>query len=282
MSTAKTIRVLLVEDNPTDILLMREACMDVADASFDVVSVERLADACDVLRQQHIDIVLLDLGLPDSQGVDTFLKLHAACPGAPVVVLTGLEDTKVGTRAMQNGAQDYLVKREIDPPLLGKAVRYAIERVKLQHSLDELKQREANRRNMESIEQMSAPLTTTVTARMYAGDPLRNSLPEEYRRAVEQYGAMIHEAMEVRTFKMRNSVPDKLRALGEHLGFLRASPRDVVEICTAALRDMVLDENPLRSATVMEEGRLLLIELMGNLANYYRYFYATTRQEQRR
>jgi len=120
--------VLLVEDSPTDALLIREALADVMEFAPSVVHTPELSGAISCLHAGHFDVVLLDLGLPDSQGLDTFRALHLHKPDAPVLVLTGLDDMSSGLLAIQDGAQDYLLKREINPMLLSRAIRYAIER----------------------------------------------------------------------------------------------------------------------------------------------------------
>ncbi len=126
------IIVLLIEDNPGDARLIREMLAALAGAgqtaSFRLIHAGRLADGLAALVQTAADVVLLDLSLPDSQGLDTFLRVRAAAPETPVVVLTGLEDEQAALKAIQAGAQDYLVKGQVDGSLLGRALRYAIER----------------------------------------------------------------------------------------------------------------------------------------------------------
>lgn len=129
------IRVLLVEDSPTDVLLLREALVRSSEVSFQIVHVEFLRAALDHLTRtedsaspESADVVLLDLGLPDSDGLETFLILQRHAPALPVVVLTGLADETLGIRAVQEGAQDYLVKGQVEGRMLVRAVRYAIER----------------------------------------------------------------------------------------------------------------------------------------------------------
>ncbi|VWD38447.1 sensor kinase [Burkholderia aenigmatica] len=122
------VRILLVEDSPTDAFLIREALSDVQDFVSVLFHVERLSEGMDHFQAEHFDVVLLDLGLPDSQGLDTFSRLHAGKPEVPIIVLTGLDDLSAGLLAIQDGAQDYLLKRDIQPALLGRAIRYAIER----------------------------------------------------------------------------------------------------------------------------------------------------------
>jgi len=140
MNDRVPIRPLIVEDNPTDALLLREALRDVLGAEFAITHVETLAHALARLAKQEFDVVLLDLGLPDSQGPDTLIRLHRHQPDVPVVVFTGLDDEAVGIRAMQLGAQDYLVKGHFQSPLLGRSLRYAMER---HHSALALRKSEA-------------------------------------------------------------------------------------------------------------------------------------------
>jgi signal transduction histidine kinase/CheY-like chemotaxis protein len=126
--STKPIRILLVEDNPGDARLIREMLAEAPAQDFSVEWVSRFADGLELLGRNQIDLVLLDLGLPDSQGLDTFIKAHDQAPHVPFVVLTGLADETLALAAVRKGAQDYLFKDETNPPLLLRAIRYAIER----------------------------------------------------------------------------------------------------------------------------------------------------------
>ncbi len=127
------LRVLLVEDNPGDAELIAEMLRDdVPDvASFAIRHVARLADARAELDRSPVDVVLLDLSLPDSHGLDSLQTLRAVAPELPVVVMTGLADDEVALRAVQAGAQDYLVKGRDAAGAVRRAVRYAVERQRL-------------------------------------------------------------------------------------------------------------------------------------------------------
>jgi len=125
---AEPVRVLLVEDNSGDRRLISEMLAEVSDLAFDVKHADRLQTGMTHLEQNAVEVVLLDLGLPDSQGLETLRKLHAQASGIPIVVLTGLADEMVGVRAVNEGAQDYLIKGQVDGHLLRRTVRYAIER----------------------------------------------------------------------------------------------------------------------------------------------------------
>jgi len=132
------IRLLLVEGNPGDARLLRETLMDAGAAQFEMAHVESLDEAKKRLAQGGIDVVLLDLSLPDGHGLKTLLRARAAAADVPIVVLTGLDDEAMAVKAVQNGAQDYLVKGQIDSNLLARSVRYAIERAR---TLETLRQR---------------------------------------------------------------------------------------------------------------------------------------------
>jgi two-component system cell cycle response regulator len=132
---ADSLKVLLIEDNPGDTRLMRGMLADAEGALIDVEWTDRLATGVERLVAGGIDLVLLDLSLPDSQGLDTFLRMRTEVPDVPIVVLTGLDDTRLAVTAVQKGAQDYLIKGQVDSPLLVRAIRYAIERHRMQGAL---------------------------------------------------------------------------------------------------------------------------------------------------
>ncbi len=125
-------KILLVEDNPGDARLLREALAEIGESRFEITHCETLAQAREFLAKNKSDVILSDLGLPDSQGLETVRHIHNAAPGVPVVVLTGLNDESFGSQALQEGAQDYLVKGHIDGRLLWRALRYAMERHRVQ------------------------------------------------------------------------------------------------------------------------------------------------------
>lgn len=121
-------KVLLIEDNPGDVRLVQEMLDEGPGFAFDIECLGRLDSGVERLAKGGIDLLLLDLDLPDSQGLDTFIKAHTQATEVPIVVLTGFDDEKLGLNAVQKGAQDYLVKGKIDGNQLVHAVRYAIER----------------------------------------------------------------------------------------------------------------------------------------------------------
>jgi two-component system NtrC family sensor kinase len=130
-----TVKVLLVEDNPPDALLIREMLDEARGVQYDLEHVELLAEGLERLGQGGVHAVLLDLGLPDSQGLDTFNRMYAAFPQVPLIVLSGLDDEDVAIEAARKGAQDYLPKGRLDSRLLGLSIRYGVERKKAEEAL---------------------------------------------------------------------------------------------------------------------------------------------------
>ncbi len=125
-------RVLLIEDNPADVLLVRAMLAEAGGACCEVECTDRLAKGLERLATEHPHVVLVDLSLPDSHGLETFTRIHTVAPHMPVIVLTAQEDEQLAAKALQLGAQDYLVKQQITAPLLMRAIRYAIGRQRSQ------------------------------------------------------------------------------------------------------------------------------------------------------
>ena len=128
------MRVLLVEDNDDDALLIREA---LSATTIEIERAERLSAALEQLPKAGLDAVLLDLSLPDAHGLDTIERLRGQAPGVPIVVLTGLDDEEAAVKAVERGAQDYLIKGQVDGHLLARALRYAIQRHRTEETLKE-------------------------------------------------------------------------------------------------------------------------------------------------
>lgn len=137
-SAGETMNILLVEDNPGDVRLLREMLQEGDANLFTLAHVASLTSAQLRLAQDAFDLVLSDLSLPDSHGLQTFQRLHEFAPDVPIIVLTGTNDEALAVKAVQTGAQDYLVKGQVDTHLLVRAMRYAIERHRMQESLRSL------------------------------------------------------------------------------------------------------------------------------------------------
>lgn len=139
----KTLNILHIEDNPSDVVYIQELLSDDSYPDYSITDIPLLSEGLDYLCTSKVDIVLLDLSLPDSNGIETFLAVKENAPDLPVIVMTGLADKNLGIVAVQEGAQDYLVKGKVEADLLVRSISYAIEReklvVKLRDALDQIK-----------------------------------------------------------------------------------------------------------------------------------------------
>jgi signal transduction histidine kinase len=122
------IRILLIEDNPGDARLIKEYLSDLKNIEYTLQISDRLQSGLEILENEFIDIVLLDLKLPDGEGLSNVEQIFSIAPNIPVIVLTGLNDETTAINAVKMGAQDYLVKDKVESELLIRAIRYAIER----------------------------------------------------------------------------------------------------------------------------------------------------------
>ncbi len=183
-----TLKILLVEDNPADADLLQEFLDEADETEWSLVHVEKLKEALHTLSENHFDVILLDLSLPDKQGLGTVTQTHDAAPDLPIVVLTGLNDKVIALEALREGAQDYLVKGKIDSNLLVRAIRHAIERA---HTLKRLRQSEEQLQRLneelerrveeqtEELRQKNQYLQCQITERQRLEEELRNSLAKE-------------------------------------------------------------------------------------------------------
>jgi len=132
--TIPAIRVLLVEDNPGDARLIHELLAEV-EGRFELVIATRLSEALEQLASGRFQLVLLDLSLPDSHGIDTFHRVATRFPHVPLIMLSGLDDEQLALQTVREGAQDYLVKGHVDYHTLVRAIRYAIKRAEADRAL---------------------------------------------------------------------------------------------------------------------------------------------------
>ncbi|MBT3786253.1 response regulator, partial [bacterium] len=133
------IRILVIEDNPGDVNLLRAmlhtASESVPQLSFELISAEYLREAVELLSKEKFDLVILDLHLPDSVGIETYQVLSRSLPNTPVIVLSGNDEGDLGLQTVRSGGQDYLIKGQIDGQLLTRSILYSIERHQMRETL---------------------------------------------------------------------------------------------------------------------------------------------------
>jgi phosphoserine phosphatase RsbU/P len=275
---AENIHALLIEDNPGDARLIREMLRDTGSqsAAVQISLADRLATGLDLLERQSVDLVLLDLSLPDSSGLQTFESLHAAAPEIPVVVLSGLDDEGLAVRAVQQGAQDYLVKGQVQGATILRAIRYALERQRLEAARVELE-----RQRDEFFSSVSHDLRTPVASIKAAiGVVLANeppNMPPALHRllgnvdlAADELTKLIEDLLEMA----------RLQAGRIELWRSRIDVRDVVSRAVRALEPLLAERSqtllvraPTVAVFVEVDGERLgrvLRNLLGNAHKYGR------------
>jgi signal transduction histidine kinase len=195
------VRVLLVEDSPSDALLLRESLSETDLGGFEFTHVECWTAALECLRQNQFEVLLLDLSLPDVTGRDTFLRARAEAPHLPIVVLTGETNEELGLDAVRHGVQDYLIKGQTYGRYTARAIRYAIERKQVEDALLRTEQalRESERQLREwntDLERRVAERTASLEETISDLEDFSHSITHDLRaplRAIRSFAQILGE-----------------------------------------------------------------------------------------
>ncbi len=266
----QVLRVLIVEDNPGDARLLRAQLNECALLRCEVTHTETLSGIADSIAAHAIDLIILDLELPDSSGIGTVQDVRVRFPHVALVVLTGNEDPAVASDALRVGAQDYLIKGQADTPLLERTIRYGLERHRLLERIDAMRFAEQREHELGSLARLATPPATQVTAQLFGARPLREGFPAEFSALRARYEETLDLALEQKTFQVEHPITKELRDIAERLTTLRSGPRDVIELHTSAVQTKTASAAPARARAIVEEGRITVLELMGHLASMYR------------
>lgn len=279
MSRQHDINVLIIEDNPGDFLLVQEYLSE-AFPYAGIVHSEMLADALKVIPQQPVDVVLLDLSLPDSDGYNSIKQLINTAANLPIVVLTGSSDKQIGINSLRLGVQDYLVKDDINGAILQKSISYSIERKKNQHQLEQNEKRfRALIENSTDglavltkegeITEMSQPAVNIL------GYPSNTPLgintkdfvhPDDIKRVVQAFAVIINERNKVQSAQFRIRQPN-----GNYI-WLDTSFHNLLH--EPAVNAVVLNFRDITNRKKNEEERKILInELTASNADLKQYTY---------
>nr|MBP6717096.1 response regulator [Acidobacteriota bacterium] len=211
-----------------------------------------------------IDVILADLRLPELSGVNIVRVVRDVSGRTPIVVLTGVEDDEATALAcIDAGAQDYLHKSEMRPALLRRSIGYALSRVR-ESEVREL------RNALEHYRQMSGPASaTSVTAALAGTASVRERFPDVFETFVQRYSAVLRQYFDRLVLDAKRP-RDEMERIVTELGDYGAGPRDLVDVHMVALNRSVESQTGLKAQTLSVEGRLLALEMMGLLVDYYR------------
>ncbi len=186
MKDNRTTAILLIEDNPGHARLIQEMLAESRAIRFELAVADRLSTGLERLALGGIDAILLDLSLPDSHGLDTLDRLLATDSGVPVIVLTGLDDDVVGLKAVSNGAQDYLVKGQVEDDQLVRTVRYVSERQRAEGERWRLAVTDTGHGiALDNMDKVFEPLFTTKARGIGLGLALSQNLARANRGTIE-------------------------------------------------------------------------------------------------
>jgi signal transduction histidine kinase len=218
----KALQVLVVEDNVGDVRLLREMFSNERPDSFELTHLLRMSDAEAYLAKGVVDIILLDMGLPDGHGLETVRRAHAVAPTVPVIVLTGLDDEALAAQAMSEGAQDYLIKGQIENRALPRALRHAIDRHRMQAETDLIREQQLRFKDeflSHVSHELRSPLTaihqfTTILLDRLVGElnSEQHESMEIVLRNVKQLQSMINDLLEVTRVQAGKLVIESQRA----------------------------------------------------------------------
>ncbi len=238
----KTLQVLVIEDNAGDVRLLREMFSGEKPGSFELTHLMRMSEAEIHLAKGGVDITLLDMGLPDGHGIDTVRRARAAAPGVPLIILTGLDDEALAADAMTHGAQDYMIKGQIESRALPRALRHAIERHRMQAETDLIRTHQMQFKD-EFLSHVSHELRSPLTAVRQFVTILLDGLPGELNPEQHQYLEIV-----LRNVKQLHSmINDLFEVSGVQMGKLKVEPQ-----CTSAPDAIAYAVNTLRGAAELK------------------------------
>ena len=252
------IRALLVEDNPGDARLIQEMLSEVGQTAFTLKCADKLSTGLECLEQGDIDVILLDLSLPDSHGFDTFTTVHNQVPAIPVVVLSGLSDEELALKAVGEGAQDYLVKGQVDSNVLARSMRYAVERRRLQDEVERTQQQQLSMRD-EFLSHVSHELRTPLTAIHQFNTILLDGLAGELTTEQRDY----LDIMLKNVLQLRAMIGDLLQITRAQMGKLAVEPK-----CTF-IPDIINDTIATLSLTAANKNIMLFDEISPDIIPGY-------------
>ncbi|HXM98400.1 MAG TPA: ATP-binding protein [Candidatus Dormibacteraeota bacterium] len=252
------LQILLVEDSAGDARLLREMFRTETPGSFVLTHVDRMSDAIGHLSKTHVDIVLLDMGLPDGHGLETVRRAHAAAPDVPLVVLTGMDDELVAAEAMKEGAQDYLIKGQIENRALPRALRYAIERHRMQAETDLLRGQQMQLKD-EFLSHVSHELRSPLTAIYQFVSIILDGLAGELNVQQREYLEVILR----NSRQLKSMIDDLLEVSRIQVG------KSGLELQLTCIQDLVVDTVATLQETAALKGITLSSDIAPNLSSAY-------------
>ncbi|MDH4128401.1 MAG: response regulator [Spirochaetota bacterium] len=268
---SEIINVLLIDDNPNSTLAIQNLFRELKDENFrlkNIENIENIDNVFNLLINNEFDLLLLGISIPSRNTINFIKKLHSQIPNLAIIVLTDFDDKDFALDIVKKGAQDYLPKDKLNSKILSRMIKYSIERKRIEQEY--LRQLERQKEEIHFLEKLYSMPEAYSNKSFYDKEPIRIAMLEIFNELVQHYGDAIDIALERRSYKLDTNISEKLQFIGNQMGFLKATPRDIIELHTIAIKDKIRKVNYAKSKAYIEEGRLMILELMGYLAMYYR------------
>jgi DNA-binding response OmpR family regulator len=265
MKMDKRLKILIADDD-ADTLYVYSRLLE--SEGYESLTAPSAFECLRIARQERPDLILLDVRLPDISGLEVCRQIKAdpKLSGIFVIHISGIDISSDNqAEALESGADLYLTKPVEYRKLLAH-IR-ALLRIKSDVSSTLLDQQN---RELASLDHLSSAPRASVAAQIFGPLPLRKHSPEIFAHLAQLYGELLDLALQQRAYKIEHNLAERLHAIVDRLGMLKAGPRDVVDLHQTALKLKAAQSNFTKAQAYVEEGRMRLVEMMGYLAAYYR------------
>ncbi len=257
-------QVVVVDDDP----LITRALSELLEDEFTVYSASNAAQALALLDQHEVAVMLADQRMPDMGGVELLAEARLRQADVVGVLITAHAEVESAIRAINSARVLGFLTKPWDEQELFTVMHRAVDAHRALQQL--LQASAATEREFHGLERLTS-LPLPVTAHSFGRTPLRIALPTEFEQLAEAYAGMLSDALDERVYRVDHHVTEALRTLASRLGSLNAGPRDVVDLHVTALRSRLSSATPRAAPEMVDVGRLLVLELMGELVAHYRF-----------
>lgn len=255
--------ILVIEDDGDDRELILSAIRSGMRLPHQVKDVGCLGEAFEVMAEEHVDVLLLDLGLPDAAGVESVEELHAKRQDAAIIVISDSDQDDLIESCFDAGAHDFIQKSDLNAKLLARVIGYALYRIR-DRQLREIT------KNLEQYRHLtSAGAATPVAGRMTGGGSLSERMPALFQEILQEYRDIAKAYMRYLAI-LKDKPTHAMERVITRIGDQGGGPRDLMDVHVEVIDEALRRTDGDLSRTMTSESRLLALEVMGMLVNYYR------------